>query len=151
MDVRSGRNQGSTFRLFFLRADAQTGQGPKSDGRAEIRPSSARRILVVEDDLGVRTLVERVLTRAGYAVSACGSVVAERERGTFDLVIVDAAAVGKPELDLPARVGAGSTGSRVLTMSGDPSRAPGRGPFLAKPFDPQALLEAVARSLRVAS
>ena len=53
-------------------------------------PRAATRILVVDDEPGVRSVVAKALTRAGYAVRTVGNVrdaIANCEAEAFDLLL----------------------------------------------------------------
>jgi len=89
---------GTTFRLYFPVAANQDRSGEPVDKiRLGDRLEQCRgreRILVVDDDQEVRTLLERMLTMFGYQVTACADPLEAEQRfreakGGFDLLITD--------------------------------------------------------------
>jgi DNA-binding response OmpR family regulator len=112
----------------------------------------ATRVLVVEDDLKVQTLIRWRLEAEGYAVDAVGDgavALAAVERTPPDLIVLDLSLPGLPGLDVLARV----RGTPVIIVSartGEADRINGldRGAddYLVKPFSPDELA-ARARSL----
>ena len=58
---------------FILPAVQAPGRGRRSGGAAADRPGNEK-ILLVEDEPGVRQLVQRVLSRRGYHVLDAGDV-----------------------------------------------------------------------------
>jgi CheY-like chemotaxis protein len=67
---------------------------PQKAGVAPDTPAPAATVLVVEDEAGVRELMRRMLTRAGYRVLTArdggeGLVVSDEHHGAIDLVITD--------------------------------------------------------------
>jgi DNA-binding NtrC family response regulator len=111
------------------------------------------RILLVEDERVIRGEIKRILTRGGHEVVDVGSVSkAEAERPeSFDLVITDVRLAGETGDVLIERVG--NVPVIVMTAYGSVSAAVdamkrGAADYLSKPFDPEALSEAVERVLR---
>jgi two-component system, cell cycle sensor histidine kinase and response regulator CckA len=114
------------------------------------------RVLVAEDDPLVATLVERVLAEAGYeVVTAHHGEEALRVafRGEVDLLVTD---VRMPVMDgweLSRQLRERWPDLPVLYISGydielsQGARRRGSGAFLRKPFDPNELLQQVARLL----
>jgi CheY-like chemotaxis protein len=113
------------------------------------------RILLAEDEPGVRALMARVLTRAGYEVITATNGreaidLATSLRGTLDLLVTDyemplasgemvAMAARTMMPDLPVVVVSGYTrDGRPETLLASPNTL-----FLAKPFAAAALLDAV--------
>jgi CheY-like chemotaxis protein len=108
-------------------------------------------ILVVEDDLGVRTVISRTLVRLGYKVLAAegGKEAIEMIReyeGRIDLLLTDLMMPGMNGIEVGAEVARSRPGIPIFYMSGytdqelvrrgllDPSSH-----FLQKPFSPQEL------------
>ena len=118
------------------------------------------RVLVVDDDLGMRRLCARVLGHEGWEVVAVDGGKAALEcmsarDAPFDCIVSD---VHMPEMDgfaLIAEIRRHDDDLPVLLMTGDPSldgavRAIDSGAvsYLSKPFDQETLGAAVARAAR---
>src|SRR5574344_2518320 len=111
-------------------------------------------ILIVEDETIIRAALRRLLERNQYAVSEAGSVQEAQERYSipgFDLVISDLRLPGAPGTEL---IGL-AEGTPVLIMtsyaslrSAVDSMKLGAIDYIAKPFDHDEMLQAVARILR---
>ncbi len=157
--VQSEPGKGSTFAIFLPRI-LVTDTGPAPEPRAASVRSGSGTILLVEDDDTLSALARRVLESAGYTVAtaASGPEAARwiEEAGAADLVITDVVMPGGMSgVELGARLGASHPSMPVLYMSGYtddtlmPTDAQGsRLPFLAKPFQPDDLLQRVADLLR---
>ncbi|MEW6755491.1 MAG: response regulator [Candidatus Latescibacterota bacterium] len=116
------------------------------------------RILVVDDDPVVLASCRRVLEAEGFEVVVAASAdqaVEAQSSGTFDMLLVD---VMMPERDgtwLAHRIRSQWPGVPICVMTGyatpETRTAAGRAgaaTFLAKPFTPDELLEAVRETLR---
>ncbi len=118
------------------------------------------RVLVVDDDPAMRALCRVVLAREGWDVAVApdgerGLAHVRDSRGDLDCVVTD---VNMPEVDGFAFLAAAQVLDEdlpVLMMTADPQldgamRAIDGGAvsYLAKPFAPEALSEAVARAAR---
>ncbi len=123
------------------------------------RPEGAdARILVVEDDADQRMLVLGLLKREGYAVAEAATVAAAREalaRVPVDLVLSDWRLPDGDGLALLAEAHAQYPGTAfvMVTAYGTIGRAveavrAGADDYLTKPFEVQALLLALERTLR---
>jgi CheY-like chemotaxis protein len=110
------------------------------------------RILVVEDDPDVATVVEEILTAEGYEVahtSAAGALRLARE-GRPDVILLDYAMPDMDGAELSRRLRADPTTAAIplILMSAHPRAARPRLPVdaeLPKPFDLEALSTVVAR------
>ena len=118
---------------------------------------TGQKILLAEDDAGIRTVVSRALSRQGYDVQAT-SVAAALWRwiaaGDGDVVITDVALPDENTLDLLPRIRNLRPELPVIVMSAQNTiltavRAAERGAFeyLPKPFDIGNLVATVQRSL----
>jgi len=118
---------------------------------------TGQKILLAEDDAGIRTVVSRALSRQGYDVQAT-SVAAALWRwiaaGDGDVVITDVALPDENTLDLLPRIRNLRPDLPVIVMSAQNTiltavRAAERGAFeyLPKPFDIGNLVATVQRSL----
>ncbi|MBD9415383.1 sigma-54-dependent Fis family transcriptional regulator [Pseudomonas sp. PDM16] len=111
-------------------------------------------ILIVEDETIIRSALRRLLERNQYQVSEAGSVQEAQERysiPSFDLVVSDLRLPGAPGTELIKL----AEGIPVLIMtsyaslrSAVDSMKMGAVDYIAKPFDHDEMLQAVARILR---
>ncbi|WP_437736886.1 sigma-54-dependent transcriptional regulator [Sorangium sp. So ce1335] len=114
------------------------------------------RILLVEDEVVIRTELRRLLARHGHEVIEAGSIAeaeADGDLGAFDLVLADVRLPGAPGTELVGRCG----GAPVVLMTSYATvkaavEAVKRGAadYLSKPFDHDELLTLVAHHLAVA-
>jgi len=111
-------------------------------------------ILIVEDETIIRSALRRLLERNQYEVSEAGSVQEAQERFDvtgFDLIISDLRLPGAPGTEL-IRLGQDTpvlimTSYASLRSAVDSMRL-GAVDYIAKPFDHDEMLQAVARILR---
>jgi DNA-binding NtrC family response regulator len=111
-------------------------------------------ILIVEDESIIRTALRKLLERNQYEVSEAGSIPEAQERHSisgFDLIITDLRLPGPPGTELIKL----AEGKPVLIMtsyaslrSAVDSMKMGAVDYIAKPFDHDEMLQAVARILR---
>ena len=119
-----------------------------------------KRILIIDDDNEVRSLLSRTLSQAGFEVFT----VASGEEGTrlcrqqsMDLVIVDMIMPEKDGLETLMEIRRGSPKCRILAMSGAPRTSVmdplsvalklGAVASLAKPYTPHEFLKYVTDCL----
>jgi two-component system cell cycle sensor histidine kinase/response regulator CckA len=152
VDTQPGR--GTTFTITLPATDEPLEEEGTPDP-ADLR-GRGETILVVDDDGGVLTLVERILTGAGYRVlqardGSAALLRAQQHAGEIDLLLTDVVLRGMSGKDLAGLLGQLRPGTRVLLMSGYPDAdvATGAG-FLAKPFTEEALLLSVREALDAA-
>ena len=122
-------------------------------------PGNAARILVVDDEPGIRNIVRRMLQRAGHQVvvaahGAEGLACFAAEPAGFDLVLTD---LSMPEMDGPTMALAIRNLApqvRILASSGmitpdeeARARAAGIVGFVPKPYTAEGLLAAIRRAL----
>ena len=158
--VHSTPQVGSLFHLFFPPMPPEEPEEPAPV--QEVAPKASKKhetILLVEDDVGVRALVQQILELRGYRVlSASGAAHAEAMLDEFpkrpDLLLTDVVMPQKsgPELaeDLELRL----PGLKILFMSGYTDRHDGvrlvaerKAAFLPKPFTPEVLAQRVREVL----
>ena len=146
--VHSQPGRGSSFEVVLPwvapRAREELRAAPHAVGTA--------RILVVDDDEGVRRLTLEMLKRAGHkAEQACDGAAALEllQRNRYDLVISDVVMPHMGGLELFAHVEKLHPETKLLLTSGYPfqSEKPIAYPLLAKPFRRVDLLDAVARQV----
>lgn len=120
-------------------------------------PFPPLRVLLVDDDSGIRKLVRRVLVRAGYEVveSVNGmNALQQIQAGRFDLLITDIVMPDMDGLELIRKLRSSHPHVPILAMSGGGkvpapvylrlAEALGAGKVLAKPFEIPTLLEAIS-------
>ncbi len=115
------------------------------------------KILVVDDDRGIREMVALALENSGHDVNLAGDVAAARQamaRNAVDLVVCDIYMPGGTGLDLLAELQRQASPPRLIliTARGTVETAAlanrfGAFDYLAKPFDIKVLLERVTAAL----
>ncbi|OYU77906.1 MAG: hybrid sensor histidine kinase/response regulator [Alphaproteobacteria bacterium PA3] len=164
----SVENEGTTFHVFLpaTTADDVSDAMPAAQAQiAEARPmdlAGRGRILLVEDEEGVRNIATRLLMQRGYQVTSAGDgeealEILENDPNSFDLVLSD---VVMPGLDGPGLLKAAKPylgHARIVFMSGyaeqdfaqtlEDERSIS---FLPKPFTLAQLAERVKTELAAA-
>jgi nitrogen-specific signal transduction histidine kinase/CheY-like chemotaxis protein len=154
--VYSEPGHGTTFKVYLPRVEAWFEVLPPVAPRPT-PPREGVRILLVEDDAGVRELMKDLLDGEGYLVEAAGApeeaLAAGRAR-EFDLLVTDMIMPGMSGRELARRLLAGRPGLRVVYVSGYAGEALARHGgieagerFLQKPFSELGLLSIVADTL----
>ena len=114
-------------------------------------------VILADDDGGIRTVISRALSRAGYRVQATATAATLWrwiEDGTGDVAIIDVVLPDENTLDLLPRIKQRRPGLPIIVMSAQNTlltavRATERGAFdyLPKPFDLDRLVTLVKRAL----
>jgi CheY-like chemotaxis protein len=153
--VESEPGRGARFALMFPTSDAaKAALVPRHD--QPVRGTET--ILLVEDELPIRKLAQRVLEDAGYLVLSAADGVEARElwaatEGRVDLLLSDVTMPGLSGIAFAAELAAGGKPPRTLFISGHlPGERggltlPKGAVLLPKPFSVSALLEAVRAAL----
>jgi PAS domain S-box-containing protein len=157
VELVSWPGSGTTVRVWLPRT-----RDAASD-RLEPTPSlggaDGKRILLVEDAVKLRELLESVLADAGYRVKGTGSSLAalallEDDTRRPEVLVVDVVLPGLSGADLAARARSRYPGLPIVYMSGYPKS--GAHPrielgdhteFLHKPFTPDELLLAIQTAI----
>lgn len=157
LHVYSQLGQGSTFRIYLpVAEETQPMDSHLMLPEQDLKPvAPGIRILLVEDEDGVRSFAARALREQGYDLCAVGSVqealnIFRAEEGRFDVLFTDVVLPDRNGLELAEELLRDKPGLRVLFTSGymdDKSRWPAireQGfPFLQKPYPMQDLLRAL--------
>jgi len=146
--------KGTVFRVFLPRTDAAIDAAPPVTATDV---GGSERVLLVEDDVRVRSSVERLLTARGYRVrvaSTPAEAIAIAGAEPVELVLSDVVMPGMSGPEVAARVRELIPSVRVLLMSGYTDHpqlhvqeivgGPG---FIHKPFTPAALAKRVRELL----
>jgi PAS domain S-box-containing protein len=157
IDVESEPGRGTTFTSYFPRTEA-----PATNEKVMVVPVGnkvgAERVLLVEDEGGVRAFARIALARFGYQVVEADSGEAALEQlGTMtppDLLLTDVVLPGIDGRELARRVTLDHPNARVLYMSGYPTALRTADGFqipgvevIEKPFTAQMLLTRVRQVL----
>jgi CheY-like chemotaxis protein len=157
--LRSEPGRGTTFTIYFPRA-AEAPVAPAAPADPSPDATAGReRVLVVEDEAGVRALVCAVLRHKGYTVWEASHgpealALLDEKREGIDLLVTDMVMPQMSGRQLADRLTGRFSGLKVLYISGyvhpDGEHSPfsnGRRGFLQKPFQPDALAAMVREVL----
>ncbi len=155
LHLTSATNKGTTASLFFPRF---TGHEPDASPAPARVASSATRsgtetILVVEDDEGVRALLQKILTRHGYTVLEAATTDRARQLASqADLLLLDVVMPDGSGAALRSDLLRGGIAVPMMLMSGYPSQRiadelPDGVSVMRKPLDAQTVLAAVRAAL----
>ncbi|THD75309.1 MAG: response regulator [Phenylobacterium sp.] len=130
-------------------------------GRMELTidmPTAGARILMVDDDPGIRDVVSDFLGRHGYRVSTAADareMEQALEGGPVDLIVLDIMLPGEDGLAVCRRLASGDAGPPIIMLSAmgeDTDRIVGlelgADDYLAKPCNPRELLARIRAVLR---
>jgi len=155
--VESEPDVGTTMRVYFPLAAAAPPPPPSEPSPS---PAHTGTILVVEDEELLRSLVRRILERAGFTVIAAvdgeeALVLAADHTGPLDLLLTDVVLPGINGKMVAEGITALRPGTPVLFMSGYTEDAIVHHgvlddgiEFLEKPFTRQDLLDRIGQLLR---
>lgn len=153
--IRSEPDQGSRFHLFFpiLEPEAPP-ETERPTPQGELPPGNGT-ILLVEDDTGVRALVQQILELQGYRVLAAAhaaqaEAILDEFPGHLDLLLTDVVMPEKSGPELAQELELRLPGLKILFMSGYTDSHNGvrmvterKAAFIAKPFTPEVLARRV--------
>ena len=159
LTVSSTPGRGANFQVFLPASEATLQALPEA-AAIPAAPRGTEIILLVEDELAVRTAACEILQRHGYRVlEAADGLKAldlwQKHRGTVALLLTDMVMPGGMSgQQLAQRLRAEQPGLRVVIMSGYSAEIAGRElklptgeNFLEKPFASDQLLETIRRCL----
>jgi PAS domain S-box-containing protein len=158
VNILTGVGEGSTFEIYLPAFPLESEGEPEDEDQPEPL-GEGQRILLVEDDAGVRGVAARVLRQGGYTVLEASTMeeavqVFEQQQGKIDLLFSDVVLPSSNGLELADQLLSRKADLRVLLASGyagDKSRWAAiveRGfAFIQKPYLVPELLRAVAEAL----
>ena len=162
IEVDSEPGQGTTFRIYLPRLDAEAAPVDRS-ARPATAAGGTETILLVEDEEGVRELARDILRASGYTVlearnGAEALPLCARHQGPLDMLLTDVVMPRMSGRELAERLAPLRPDLSVLYMSGYTDDAVirhgvlGAGTaFLQKPFTPAALVLRVRETLDLAA
>ena len=157
--VESNNLSGTVFQLYFPRRPVSEIVPMATMSPASRKSGGGERILVVDDNQGVRDFAVRVLTSRGYVVLAASSPDEARElaaesRGRIDLLLTDLVMPGLTGPELADALRTSSPWMKVIYVSGYTTEAITDGGvldpsvvFIGKPFTAQHLAQRVRETL----
>ena len=119
--VESQPGRGTTFGLYF---PAQMGEGAAaSQGMSNVPPGQGQKILVVDDEVSITNVLQKLLQLLHYQVTACNQPGAavdliKSKAGDYDLVITDLTMPGMNGLELARQIHGLRPRLPVLLVSG---------------------------------
>jgi PAS domain S-box-containing protein len=156
--VDSELGQGTTFRVYFPRMDSTSSSSAGVESPT-MALGGSETVLLVEDDVVVRSLVSQVLTGQGYGVlETANGDEAQRVAREFgkpiQLLVTDVILPGLSGRAVAERLRELQPAMKVLYLSGYGESTIGRqgvlpadAPFLPKPFLPSVLVRTVREVL----
>jgi len=124
--VQSALGQGATFTVWVPITPAPAPEDEVDFG-SDLTPIEGGRILVLDDELDVRELLQGVLARDGHSVVCSGDgewALAELARRPVDVALVDLQMTPMSGLDFLSRLPA--PGPATIVITGNPDPAAGR-------------------------
>jgi two-component system cell cycle sensor histidine kinase/response regulator CckA len=158
INVYSEKGKGSTFKVYLPRHESRKDATPE-ETEAELVPGSGETILVVEDEISVLRLADRMLTGLGYNILAAESpgealTLVENHTDEIHLLITDVVLPDMNGRDLAEKIKASRPTMKILYMSGYTANVIAhrgildRGvQFLPKPFSERELSVKVSNTL----
>jgi two-component system cell cycle sensor histidine kinase/response regulator CckA len=151
--VESKPGCGTTFRIYLPVVERNADQPELASEKPAL--GGTETILLVEDEDGVRNVLESMLRRRGYQVLASPSpadamLVSERHSETIHLLITDLAMPGMNGREMAETLAARRPEMRVLYVSGygDSLGVETSGAFLQKPFSTEEFALKIREVLR---
>lgn len=144
IEVTSVPGEGTTFAVHF----------PAHDGERRVEHVQSKRVMIVDDEEHIRSMVHAVMQAEGYETTLARSteealrILAHTER--FDAIVLDVSLSGAGTGEVLRALGERSGGAPVVLLSGftrdevlvrvDAEHVSG---FVSKPIDPAVLAETV--------
>jgi signal transduction histidine kinase/CheY-like chemotaxis protein len=151
IELETKLGSGTTFHIRLPASDKELETEKEADRQIEVALPGQGRILLVEDDVGVRGLTREILERQGYSVVEAGSgsealKITEDRRTTLDVLITDMVMPGMNGSELATKLKQRFPELRSLFISGfaPPDHTDwSAGHFLQKPFSSSELFAAL--------
>jgi CheY-like chemotaxis protein len=149
--VESEPGQGATFTVYIPSVVVEAAGAERTHADDEQRPpvrGGTETVLVVEDEPALRSLIELILSEAGYHVLAAADgeealTLVSRGEPALDLVLTDAVMPKLSGPELVTRLREIRPDIRVIQMTGYSEHGFTEDELIAKPFEPETLLRRV--------
>jgi PAS domain S-box-containing protein len=159
IEVKSQPRHGTAFRLYFPAVEDVVEESAGAASQADDLPQGSGTILVVEDEAGIRRMLQETLRECGYTVLPVGNaqdamplILAARQK--IDLLITDVVMPGWSGPEVAKHFRAVRHGVPVLLISGHAGKTlaghgviPADVNLLVKPFTSQTLARTVRDAL----
>ena len=157
VSVRSAVGQGTTLTVYFPRAAAEEMDSVPATAAAP-PPAGLETVLVVEDEVGIRALLRRMLETQGYtalvAASAEEAMACVERDASIDVILADVVMPGSSGPEAIRQMADRRPSLKVIYMSGYSEEAirhdgvtGSAGAFLHKPFTAEALGRKIREAL----
>ncbi|NIM18557.1 MAG: response regulator [Candidatus Aminicenantes bacterium] len=158
--VDSKPGEGSTFKIYFPALDAGEEEGVEQQTFPGEFAGNGEKILLVEDEAGVRKVAVKALRDYGYEVMEAetaqqGLDIFKKQKGNIQLVVSDIVLPDRNGIELTREISAIQPGIKILLTSGYSdqrakwSEVVKEGiPFLQKPYSLGDLLKHVQEVLK---
>jgi PAS domain S-box-containing protein len=156
--VDSEVGQGTVFKIYFPQITGDAVLVKESEALKKALTGSGT-VLVVDDDVQIRTLIERMLTQNGFTVLAATSAeealaVCKRQKNPVQLLLTDMVLPKMNGFELAKSLKASHPGIKILFMSGYTDHSilahgilDADKTFIQKPFTLDALIRKVQEAL----
>jgi len=163
MNVESEYGRGATFIVEMPVVEVLPSETEAATPMGTDQPLAAKqgRIMVIDDEAGVRTLLEKTLTRAGHLVDVIDDARAALDKLgagiTYDVILTDVRMPGMSGIELYACLLEKTPGmkNKIIFITGDVMGMDIKNflsqnnlPYLAKPFNIELLKEKVDTILK---
>lgn len=153
ISCESAPGHGATFTIFLPAAQQPVAALAQPQTPSKVR-GGTETVLLVEDEIALRTSVRRILEQNGYKVVAASTGIealraAEDQRNTFDLLVTDIALPQMRGTELAQRLLEKYPRLRILYMSGysEEKMPSAAAHFIPKPFRREALIRKIREVL----
>jgi PAS domain S-box-containing protein len=163
IEVESQPGQGATFIITLPVTQPAEAAPAEVVTAVSVEKIKTGRILVVDDEETIRSLVRTILSKSGHTVDTTGDAreaLTKLENNTYDAVLMDIRMPGMSGMELYAKVieQHPEMKNRFIFITGDTSDAQTRVflesnnlPFITKPFDKETLEQRVNAQLLAGS
>jgi len=158
IDVESEVGKGTKFTIYFLQVEGKSSEFRASNSASDW-PKGTETILLVEDELIVRNMTSKILSRLGYKVLKApnggeGLSVGENNSGKIDLLLTDVVMPGMNGPELAERLAPSNPEMTILFTSGYTNEdiihhgiKDQTVNFISKPYTPQELSHKIRKVL----